>query len=594
MSSLVEALRKGDGEAVLSWVRPRWERLDHAIPERAKHFAVGIVTMLVTLYGFYLYDGFIFAGSRLPGSVHEQSSILRAAFERSEVRELFLVTLPIVLFRWRETSWEAIGDKQLRVFITVPTVLLAFAFSAYDFNHYVDQLHLSDRLLLIVLGIATWSHPGFAAPTTIVAILMARQFSAPLGSYTWTDKRLLFDVLLLFHVYLCLHAFKKHKPYAFYSLTLVLIGGSYIIPAFTKLSLHWHQQDELWNLFIGAYTNDWLVTLSPETAVEIAQGIKKVTPLLLYGTLVLELVPFIFLLHRRLTMVILVGCVGLHLGIFATSGIFFWKWITLDLVLVYAFRRMDETDSKRLFGPKNAYLWLSIPMMFFVRDYASVVRLGWLDTELNTTYHFEAVGESGHVYPVSRAFFSPFDVIFAQNRFPYLGRERNIPMTFGVHTNEQIGLAVNEAHTAEDIAAIEKRFGRVTYEEGRARRFDRFIRKYFQSVNAHGEKREAFYGWLGAPHHIWNFRRPDDYWGQEPVVEVRVRMKKQFFRDDAHLDTLFDEVVRTIEINPSPKTPQKRPKPHPTSKPSLPRPKASSTTSAVPSASASGTAGPSP
>lgn len=592
MSSLVEAIRSGDSEVLRSRTARLRERFEEVVPPRVRHFALGVVTMLVTLYGFYLYDAFIFAGSRLPSDVHQHRSIVWTALERSEVRELFLVTVPVVLFRWRQTSWEAIGDKHLRVFITVPTVLLAFAFSAYDFNHYFDQLHLPDRLLVISLGIATWVHPGFAAPTTIVTILIARQFSAPLNQYTWTDKRLLFDVLLLFHVYLCLHAFKKHKPFAFYSLALVLIGGSYIIPAFTKLELGWHQQDELWNLFIGAYTNDWYATLSPETAVKIAQAIKKLTPLLLAGTLVFELIPFIFLLHRRLSMAILLGCAALHCGIFLASGIFFWKWITLDLVLVYVFRRMNREDAKLLFGPKNAYLWLSIPMMYFVRDYASVVRLGWLDTELNTTYHFEAVGESGQVYPVSRSFFSPFDVIFSQNRFPYLSRERNIPMTFGVHTNEDIGQAVNQARTAEDIEALERRYGQVTYHAAQARRFDRFIRRYFQSVNAHGEKKEAFYGWFGAPHHIWNFRHPGDYWGQEPVTEVRVRMKKQFFRDDAHLDTLFDEVVRTIAITP--KSPQRksgsarpasRPKPRAT-----PRPRATVTSTATPVPSATVTA----
>ncbi|MEM1029193.1 MAG: hypothetical protein AAGN82_02535 [Myxococcota bacterium] len=532
------------GLRATGFLRSGWKRL----PIGWRRFLGDALSLSLTLGGFILYNSFIFDGAKLPGRAFEQTFAMRAALESPSVLALFLVSSLIVIFRWRETSWTALRDPRLRVFITVPTVLLAFAYSAYDYNHFFDRLHFFDRALLMALGLATWRHPGFAAPATIVAILMSRQFSAPIGNYTWTDKRLLFDVLLLFNVYLCLHAFRRHRAHAFYTLTLVLIGGSYIIPAFTKLSLRWYSQDELWNLFVGAYTNDWLGALSPDGALSIAGILKEVTPALLVLTLVLELIPFVFLLERRLTVGILLACVGLHVGIFAASGIFFWKWITLDLALAYVFWRMSQSEARRLFGLRHVFFWASLPAMFFVREYATVMRLGWLDTELNTTYHFEAVGESGRVYPVSRSFFSPYDVIFAQNRFQYLSRVRNIPMTYGVHTREEIGLAVKRAQTAQDIAEVERTFGRVTFNGRAAARFDRFIKKYFASVNVQGRKRETLWGYIGAPHHIYNFRRHGDYWGQEPVVEVRVRMKKQFFRADSHLDTLYDKEIRVIPI----------------------------------------------
>lgn len=522
-------------------------------------FASGAIALVVLLAGFYALDSLVLRRVKLSNEVFLQPSALWAALQQPAFRELFWITLPIVVFRFRHTSWKALDAPRLRLFIAIPTTLLAFAFSAYDFNHYAAQLHLGDRLLLLAMGLASWAHPGFVGPTAIVAGLMARQFGAPMGGYTWTDKRLLFDVLLLFHVYLSLFGVKKHKPYAFYAMVMVLIGGSYIVPAMTKLELGWHRQDELWNLFIGAYTNDWMLWLSPEAALKVASVLKSVTPLLVAVTLVSELAPFLLLLDRKVAIAALLGCVTLHVGIFFASGIFFWKWIVLDLVLAFVLHKMDLSDAKRLFGLRNPYLWLSIPLMYTINSFTFVTKLGWIDTELHTTYHFEAVGESGHTYPLSRSFFSPFDINFAQNRFRYISKVRNIPMTYGVHTNLALGKAVNDAKTAEDIAEVEREYGRVTFDASKRKRFDEFIRRYVRSVNAEGAKREPLGSWFGAPHHIWNSRKPNDYWGQEPVTEVRVRMRKQFYRADAHLDTLMDEVVHTVVIEPE--TAQAKPRP---------------------------------
>ena len=114
--------------------------------------------------------------------------------------------------------------------------------------------------------------------------------------------------------------------------------------------------------------------------------------------------------------------------------------------------------------------------------------LWWYDTELSTNYELEAVTTSGKTYPLSRAFFSPYDIVFSQNRFSYLCKERVIHMTYGTTQSWAIAKALDAAKTKKDVLAIQRRYGRRVFNRKRTRRFDNFMRKFFGSINENGKK----------------------------------------------------------------------------------------------------------
>jgi len=41
------------------------------------------------------------------------------------------------------------------------------------------------------------------------------------------------------------------------------------------------------------------------------------------------------LLDRRVARFFLAACALLHVGILATTGIFFWKWIIVDIAMIW-------------------------------------------------------------------------------------------------------------------------------------------------------------------------------------------------------------------------------------------------------------------
>ena len=144
--------------------------------------------------------------------------------------------------------------------------MLAFAFSAYDYNHFYDSWHMLDRVILMGLAALVWVHPVFAGPMIVLCIAMARQFET-IGAYSWTDKRVVFQMVIAFVAFTTLRGLWRDKTRVTPVLVLCIsiIGAGYVEPAFGKLEASWHFRDELHNLFVVSYLNHWWGTADQST-----------------------------------------------------------------------------------------------------------------------------------------------------------------------------------------------------------------------------------------------------------------------------------------------------------------------------------------
>jgi len=99
-----------------------------------------------------------------------------------------------------------------------------------------------------------------------------------------------------------------------------------------------------------------------------------------------------------------------HVVIFVTSGIFFYKWIILNLSVVMAL----ETLKRRLVSPAIGALLvlmvLSAPLAFWV------AKLGWWDTPQSNIEYFSAVTNDGHVIKMPSNYFGGFSITLGQQR----------------------------------------------------------------------------------------------------------------------------------------------------------------------------------
>ncbi len=541
--------------------------MNHALAfnlKQSRHLLdVGLFLKLaLALIIYYFFSEFVFDAVLLDEAAYHQPMLaLEALKDRGFVFILvgyaFLLALNCVNLqrnpfrgRWSWQQYEADEGIKVRYIVFALVLILAWAFSTYEFNFYYDQGHYLDRLLLVILACLVFVNPIFASIFAVFAVLVVSQFNYPeFLNYSWFDKELLFKILLLFSVFNILSLFVKFRPSHFIFLSLCLIGSEYFFAGMSKLAVGnrivgWMLDNQVHNLFVSSYINGWLTFIDRPTLLQIAgvMGIFDI-PLQIF-TLIFELGGILLVLGRRVSIVMLGGAVLLHLGIFLSSGIFFWKWVLLDLSLITLFWKYKHEVDSYLFTRKNAVLSLFVILAAFA--FLPQTNAGWFDTRVNNFYEFEAVGANGTVRPLARGFWAPYDIPFAQVNFFYLNDDEVIVRTYGTHREFAVADVINRAESVTEIDAVWEQYAASRYSEPVASMFDDFVRTFVANANAHPGGAPPFF--LRARHHITTFAPDNAYNFQFPIMRVRVRYIETFYSGE-EIFILEDKIIRDIEIS---------------------------------------------
>ena len=458
----------------------------------------------------------------------------------------WLLAASVLVVGFRRLCWSEFEDgRKLRYFVFFTTLIIAWAFSAYDYNFYFDQSHYIDRLLLIAFAILVLVHPCFVLLFLLEAIAIAYQFHHPLGG-TWTDKKVVFDVLVLFNLFLYAKLLlRREVTRRFLFFALCLVATHYVSAGVGKLELDWLRREHLDNLVAASYSNGWFYFVSEGTLLRILEFLKFLNVPMILGALLIEVSAVLILLRHKLTQVILFSCIVLHSAIFLSSGIFFWKWLLLDAALIVLLRKLDGDVVQGLY--RIPVFLASLPLIVFASHFYPHVGLAWHDTKLNTSFELEAVGVSGKAYAVPRGLLAPYDLLFSQNRFAFLSEDKLLVGTYGTSLDGSMAESLQKVSNRRDLAELEAASGRVFYDEVRAQRFDQFLQIFFGNLNHRGPTNVAP-SLVGVPHHIWNGRREEPiYCYQKEVCELRVNFIKSLYVNGQIL-TLETKVIRRIEI----------------------------------------------
>lgn len=524
----------------------RWAGLTSALRNQASYahlFAAAVVVL-----GLYALANRLLL-AKVAGTVESYGSpsILAAALVEPVVWHALVVVGLLPMLSVRRITWDELGITRLRWVFCGVAIVLAWAYSTYDYNHYLGRWHVADRLALVCLTALMIWRPGFVGLFLIAVTVVAQQFRVPLLSYTWTDKRILFQLLGLFSVFLSVRLVWRINARVLVVLVFSAHAVSYLVPAHGKMLLPWLERDNLSHLWIAFQTNGWLDQLTDDTTQTVAEWVALLNGPTLWATMIVELLPCFLLVERRLAIGILAACVGMHLMIFASSGIFFWKWIVLGALLIALCTGRDLAEG--FFGWRHGYLALFLLALYPSALVMKPVRLAWLDTRLNNMYELEVEDDSGRVDRLGRDQMSPFDVIFSQNRFSYLVPFRHFPMTGGTTTNVKLFDALERLETPEAVTRYQRKRGRQVLSERKRSRFADFVCRYFQDVNRVGGKRIV--RWLAAPKHISMWRSGRTFDWKRPVRSVRVRWLSTWY-DGRSVHTIENrEIARFIVEGPA-------------------------------------------
>lgn len=510
--------------------------------------------------------------SSWPLEAYESSSLLFSMFRSWRGSSGLLLTI-CLMFLVGKTRWNQ-HEPGLRIFYLGLAATLTWPFATYQFNFYLGHGHLLERGVLLMLFASCFRWPVLLCPFVWWVGVIAHQFDHPIGYYTWTDKQLVFDLLTLGIVSLgMIRLGKCHHSVPLY-LTLVLLAGHYVYPGLAKLWINWPAQNQLSDLLLSSWACGWLNWLTLEELDRWKVLLNRLNLPLICGAMVLELSGLFLISHRRFALASCTLWVLFHLMVCLLSGILFWKWIVVDLLVILwlLFLRtparestipLDETNNSSPSPggkPENRvpekslknqfadyfpahHFPLFVALVLLVPFLWGIPFLGWYDTPLVEYYEVELINVHGESWLVPVHLLAPYDVVFAQGRLHFLHDKPILVSTFGATSDLRLVQAL-QAGNVDDLSELQREHGVIRHNERLAARFRELLRRYLDWIQR-AEPEELKPRWWQAPHHVLD-GRTDELPRGEIWKGIQIVFRRRFLPEGVLILDEREIIVREI------------------------------------------------
>jgi len=260
---------------------------------------------------------------------------------------------------------------------------------------------------------------------------------------------------------------------------VVLEGGPFL----------WVMENPTHQLALYAVEGGFLPVAHWPWVRDVALGIATSMEALINLTILLGQLAALICIARRGSMIAVTLFYDLtHLVIFLVSGIFFWKWIIMNLALVAAMRRLPAWVEGKNVVVAGMLAVVLAPQVF------NIVRLGWYDSPAMVLSELVAVTEDGREYQVPSNYFGTISVSAAQSRLGRPNAGHYPTVTWGTTQQESVFReAVNDCRFSTD--------------QWPYRRSQDEIADIVRWVHGYALEREEAtgrYAYDLYPHHIWS------------------------------------------------------------------------------------------
>jgi hypothetical protein len=506
----------------------------------------GRIGLLLVVY--YVLDAWLAATCRLDEAAYGQPVITLGLIERLLAQPVMLA-VAAGLGVWRRgllcRPWPSLDmGGPVRVFVVAVAFMLAWQFSTYDYNFYLDRSHLGDRLLLLALVPLIGWRPIFVLPFLLLCIAVLWQFDLPLGwGYSLSVHKPLIHLLVLFAAAFLLRVLDRGRGTDdFVFLACCLVAANYWLPGLGKLALGWGTHGHLYFMVLAAYAHGWLAAWEPQTVVAAAQALSWFDWPMRLATLVVEVGALLFLWRRPTAKILLVGWTLFHIGVFATFGYCFWEWIGVNVGLYICFFARGRDRLLPVFTP--THFVLSLLVIGGASLWFKPARLAWYDTRIAYTYRFEAIGGQGGRYELPPLSFSPFLDVFAFGTFRYLGPTSQLVGSYGATSDRPLAEALVQSTTPEQIWALEAGRVQPSFNARLAGVLDDFVRRRVTRLD---QSRPVVLSWFKPPPVFWTQAHSAVYEGQERIERVEIYRVTSLY-DGQRYAEIRREKVRSIAI----------------------------------------------
>jgi hypothetical protein len=346
---------------------------------------------------------------------------------------VFVVLIYLIPFTSKYFKYDDVLPKTLRNGTIILTVMVSWNYIFYDFNFFMNEWHLADRLLIVGLTLLTIRYPLFLFPLIAEIYLVDYQFNFPLGGSKLLDKSMPLEFLKLWVSFLTVYFLSKkylekrsiQMVPVFLLLAITLYGFFYFHSGIQKIMvsgglLDWPFKNEIIYNLLAIRDRGWLLSAP--------QWIRKIhfNYFDLFGTigqvliLITELAGLIVLWNKRLFRYFIFAVMFLHIHVFILNGALFWMWITVGIILLLSLKYI----------PANFFSWklllISVPVIFLAQYEIKIAKLGWFDSRLDNYFELEADLADGSHEKLNLYSIEPYTLHFQYGNFLSVVNYKNI------------------------------------------------------------------------------------------------------------------------------------------------------------------------
>jgi len=389
---------------------------------------------------------------------------------------------------------------------------------------YARFLYVDARWVAILAGAIAWFRPGFGiVPIVLMAWkkhLMADQFGFPLNAtdyYPVAELSLYLTLAIGAAAGSGMIAARVRvpdgwKPARDWSLGEVAFLGAFAIhmanyfySAIAKMTLPgagpltWIFENRTHDIMMAT----WIIGLGPlhETgplAVAAHDFMANLTVPINAITVLAQLAGIVCLARIRWAMAMTAFYDVLHVIVFVTTSILFWKWMTLNVGLLFALRQLRAKKD-----PQGSPPWplvvMAIAVLLLSPLIFRVAWLGWFDTGALNKVSVEAEMADGQRISVPNTYFLEGSAQFSKSVIgsPFEGHFEDIGVFGKAERGYDQMLRANDCDlTVAPTSGLSQSFAKEP-------RIERYFRWHHDHILALGRKGGRVNTWL-FPHHNWS------------------------------------------------------------------------------------------
>jgi hypothetical protein len=481
---------------------------------------------------------------------HARMKELAGRYYSSWTIPISITAVAFLLTPW--WAWSEVDDYEiLRPIIFIVSGAMAWRAVTMDVELATRTSYPRLRILIILLWVGVWFHPGFLVlflHTGIcwlrsyyhhqhLSIRMMIMFLACLGALPLLDvvnavlsRSGVVDVTVVsLFLFICLSA------------------STYFVSVMKKMNLgpHWYSwilDNRLHTLVMSAYLWGWLRFLPEKPVISFVKVLRPFDRVLQTYTFLIQLCSLLILFNQTLCIVLMHLFIVFHIMIALLSGIFFWQQIVATAILLWAVINLPPDVAAMLFSIETGLLAAAILVFLpYKKRVWMPVTLGWWDTPLSCRVHYEVRGRSGKWYGLYNDFMCPNERIFGQFYGDFLVKDKRLNMHVGeCHSWEQFDAINSIDSDFTNFDLVKEKFGHSRYLPERSKTLDRYIREFFRNYNS-GCRKRVVPGWLKAPGgQLFYWGTLPRFKGQEQVDELIIRYREYYFHgNEIHLLTNY-------------------------------------------------------